>query len=124
MFHPTARRLDEPYKLYGFTLPQCLALVFGGGGVVAALYYLHVGIQVGGFLGTLVIGVPALYWLLGESGRIQPAELLLDALTWLITPSRCAPGADADPRTVVIAGADAAPGAGPSFELDGGTSWE
>lgn len=122
MFHPTARRLDEPYKLYGFTLPQCLALVFGGGGVIAALYYLHVGIQVGGFLGTLVIGVPALYWLLGESGRVQPAELLLDALTCLLAPSRHAPGADA--RTVVIVDADAAPSVEPSFELDEATSWE
>jgi hypothetical protein len=122
VFHPTARRLDEPYKLYGFTVPQCLALVFGGGGVIAALYYLHVGIQVGGFLATLVIGVPALYWLLGESGRIQPAELLLDALTWLIAPTRYAPGADAAARTAVIAGGDASE-AGASFELDGGPSW-
>lgn len=104
MFHSTARRLDEPYKLYGFTVPQCLVLVFGGGGVIAALYELHVGIQLGGFVGTLVIGVPALYWLLGESGRIEPAELLLDALTKLLAPSRYLPGtpsataADGAPR--------------------------
>jgi hypothetical protein len=124
VFHPTARRLDEPYKLYGFTVPQCLALVFGGGGVIAALYYLHVGIQVGGFLGTLVIGVPALYWLLGESGRVQPAELLLDAFGWLIRPSRYAPGADAEPRSVVIASHDTSERDRSLFELDGGPSWE
>jgi hypothetical protein len=93
VFHPTARRLDEPYKLYGFTIPQCVALVLGGGGVIAALHYLHVGVQAGGLLGTLVIGVPALYWLLGESGRIEPGELVLDALAKLLVPARYEPGA-------------------------------
>jgi hypothetical protein len=93
VFHPTARRLDEPYKLYGFTIPQCLVLLFGGGGVIAGLHYLHVGIQVGGFLGTLVIGVPALYWLLGESGRIEPGELVLDAVAKLMAPARYEPSA-------------------------------
>jgi len=92
VFHPTARRLDEPYKLYGFTIPQCLLLVFGGGGLIAGLYYLNVGVQIGGFLGTLVIGVPALYWLLGESGRIEPAELVRDAARHIVAPSQYAAG--------------------------------
>ncbi len=94
MFHPTARRLDEPYRLYGFTIPQCLLLVFGGGGIIAGLYYLDVGIQVGGFIGTILIGVPALYVLLGDSGRIEPLELAIDATRHLLTPSRYEPNSD------------------------------
>jgi hypothetical protein len=88
MFHPTARRLDDPYKLYGFTVWQWLSLLLGGGGVIAALWQLHVSLQVGGFVGTLVIGAPALYWLLGESGRVEPAELLLDAARRLAAPKQ------------------------------------
>lgn len=107
MFHATARRLDEPYKLYGFTISQWLGLLFGGGAAVAGLWALRVGVQVGGFLGTLVIGIPALYWLLGESGRIEPAELLLDAARRVVSPRVHLPG-PGDARSVVhvIAHAD------------------
>jgi hypothetical protein len=124
VFHPTARRLDEPYKLYGFTVPQCLVLVFGGGGVIAGLYYLHVGIQAGGFLGSLIVGVPALYWLLGESGRIEPAELLLDAVSTLLAPSRYEPGAPVAASTVLVTEHHQATGDVAAFAIDAEASWE
>ena len=107
MFHPSARRLDEPYKIHGFTIPQAVALALGGGGVIAALYTLHVGIQLGGFLATLVIGVPALWALLGESGRIEPVELAGDAIRHLTAPQRYEVGAGPDMAVLVIdVGAD------------------
>lgn len=104
MFHATARRLDEPYKLYGFTVPQWLLLLFGGGGLIGGLWALDVGVQIGGFLATLILGTPALYWLLGESGRIEPAELLLDAARRLYEPRVHAPGGG-DSRSAVFVAA-------------------
>lgn len=103
MFHPTARRLDEPYTFYGFTVWQWMALLLGGGGVIAALWALDASVQLGGFLGTLVIGIPALYWLMGESGRFDPGELLLDALRRRIAPSRYEPGTGARQVVVLVA---------------------
>ena len=102
MFHPTARRLDEPYTFYGFTVWQWMALLLGGGGVIAALWALDASIQLGGFLGTLVIGVPALYWLMGESGRFDPGELLLDALHRRVSPTRYEAGAGARHAVLLI----------------------
>lgn len=102
MFHPSARRLDEPYKIHGFTIPQALALALGGGGVIAALYHLHVGIQLGGFLATLLVGIPALYALLGESGRVEPIELARDVIRHLTTPQRYEPGAGPDTAGLVV----------------------
>lgn len=102
MFHPTARRLDEPYTFYGFTVWQWMALLLGGGGVIAGLWALDVSIQLGGFVGTLLIGVPALYWLMGESGRFDPAELLLDALRRRFSPARYRPGAGERQAAVLV----------------------
>ncbi|MCW2954266.1 MAG: hypothetical protein JWQ48_3436 [Conexibacter sp.] len=104
MFHPTARRLDEPYKAYGFTVPQWAALIFGGGGAIAAMYFLHVGVQAGGFFGTLIVGMPALYWLLLDDGRIQPTELLLDALRKLAAPRQYRGGRGERPAGLLIDG--------------------
>ncbi|MDW5595920.1 hypothetical protein VSS74_16345 [Conexibacter stalactiti] len=105
MFHPAPRRLDEPYKFYGFTIWQWLVLLLGGGGAVAALRALEVGIQVGGFLGTLLVGVPAIYWLLGESGRVEPAELLRDAARHLVARKTFDAG-PGEPVALVVASAE------------------
>lgn len=87
---------------YGFTVWQWLALLLSGGGVIAALWALDASLQLGGFVGTLVVGVPALYWLMGDSGRFDPGELLLDALRRRFSPVLYEPGAGARHAAVLV----------------------
>jgi hypothetical protein len=68
------------------------------------MYFLHVGVQAGGFFGTLILGIPALYWLLLDDGRIQPTELLLDALRKLAAPRSYCAGRGERPAGLLIEG--------------------
>ena len=80
MVHQTFRRLDEPTKLFGFSLTQWAALIIGGGGLGALLHVLAVPTRPALTVAAALIGAPAWLAYVSEDGRVSAARRLADAL--------------------------------------------
>lgn len=79
MIHPTARRLDEPPMIFGFTVGQLLALTVGSIGSWIAHDQLGLGFRALVFGWAFLVLLPVLLHRVTESGGVNPGRLVLDA---------------------------------------------
>lgn len=104
--NPVLRWLDDPPKLFGFTLVQWALVVFGGGGVTALLHFAHVPVAPAASILVLLVGTPMMFVRLSDEGAgVNLTGLLRDAVTWRSHPSRYDPQGAQRPDGVIVAAA-------------------
>lgn len=105
--NPVLRWLDDPPKLFGFTVVQWALIVFGGGGLAALLYVARVPVTPAACVMVIVVGVPTAFLRLSDEGAgVSLTTLLADALRWRSHPHRYDPEGAHAPAGVVVAAAE------------------
>lgn len=84
MIHPTARRLDEPPMLFGFTLGQLVALALGTIGAWVGYDVVHIAFRPLFVLWSFGVLLPVLMHRVTESGGVDPGRLLRDAIAMAV----------------------------------------
>jgi hypothetical protein len=92
VIHQTYRSLDAPVKLLGLSWRQWLALLIGGGTVVAAVHYSGLATRPAISLCTIVIGVPLALAYLAEETGFAFGRLVWDMARWTLAAREHAPG--------------------------------
>lgn len=101
------RWLDDPPKMFGFTLGQWALGVFGGGGLTAILYFAHVPLTAAASILVLLVGTPMMFVRLSDEGAgINLTGLLRDAVRWRRHPHHYDPEGAHRPAGLVVAAAE------------------
>jgi hypothetical protein len=109
MIHPTYRSLDAPVKLLGLAWRQWIALLAGGGSLIAAVNWLGIPTRPAISLCTIAIGVPVALAYLSEETGFGFGRLVCDMARWRIERHSLAGGAGGDTQMgVVVEGSPAA----------------
>src|SRR4051794_30958983 len=94
MIHPTYRSLDAPVKLLGLSWRQWIALLIGGGTLVAVVHYAGVPSRPAISLCTILIGVPLALAYLAEETGFSVGRLIWDMSRWAFETRRLSSGAN------------------------------
>lgn len=86
MIHQTYRSLDAPVRLLGLSWRQWLALLIGGGAVVAAAHYSGLPTRPAISVCTIAIGVPLALAYLAEETGFAFGRLVWDVARWSLAP--------------------------------------
>ena len=102
MINPTYRSLDAPVKVLGFNWRQWLALIVGGGGVIALAHFSGMPTRPAVTVCALVIGVPTAFAYLSEETGFSFGRLFADMLRWRFGAQRYVAGAGERVSRVVV----------------------
>jgi hypothetical protein len=92
VIHPTYRSLDAPVKLLGLAWRQWIALLAGGGALIAAVHWLAIPTRPAISLCTIVLGVPVALAYLSEETGFGFGRLVCDMARWRLERHRLAGG--------------------------------